>query len=67
MIAPKPLLVEIGSYDECFRVDTAVKCFESARQIYTAAGAADRIELFEGGHGWAGKKSFDFFRRHLAE
>jgi len=69
MIAPKPLLVEIGSYDECFRVDTAVKCFESARQIYTAAGAADRIELelFEGGHGWAGKKSFEFFRQNLSE
>lgn len=68
LIAPKPLLVEIGAYDECFRVDTAMQCFKSAQQIYTAAGAGDKIELdlFNGGHQWAGNKSFEFFRRHLA-
>ena len=68
LIAPRPLLVEIGAYDGCFKVDTAMSCYRDAQKIYAAAGAADRIELelFNGGHGWAGKRSFEFFKTHLS-
>ena len=67
LIAPRPLLVEIGSYDDCFYVDAAMSCFREAEKIYAAAGESDKLELdlFEGGHGWGANKSFDFFRKHL--
>jgi dienelactone hydrolase len=67
LIAPKPLLVEIGSYDDCFAVDTAMLCYRQVEKIYSAAGAGDNLvlDLFEGGHMWSGRKSVDFFRKHL--
>ena len=67
LIAPKPLLVEIGSYDACFKVESAMSCYREVEKIYTAAGVSDRLELdlFEGGHRWGGNKSVEFFRKHL--
>ena len=67
LIAPRPLLVEIGTYDDCFFVDSAMSCFAEVEKIYTAAGARDTLELdlFEGGHRWGANKSFDFFKKHL--
>jgi hypothetical protein len=67
VIAPRPLLVEIGSYDECFKVDSAMSCFKEVEKIYAAAGARDCLvlDLFEGGHKWGGNKSVAFFREHL--
>lgn len=67
LIAPRPLLVDIGTYDECFRLESALACYARVQDIYTAAEAADSVErnIFPGGHGWPGSKSVDFFRRHL--
>ncbi len=67
LIAPRPLLVEIGSFDECFKVDSAMSCFREVEKIYAAAGVRDRLELdlFEGGHQWGGNKSVEFFRTWL--
>ena len=67
LIAPKPLLVEIGSYDDCFGLDSAMKCFHEVEKIYAAAGARDKLDLdlFEGGHRWSGRKSFEFFKKNL--
>ena len=67
LIAPRPLLVEIGSFDECFKVDSAMSCFREVEKIFDAAGVRDRLELdlFEGGHQWGGNKSVEFFRRWL--
>ncbi len=67
LIAPRPLLVEIGSYDECFRVESAMSCFREVERIYAAAGVRDRLELdlFEGGHAWGANKSVEFFRKYL--
>src|SRR5205814_2790836 len=67
LIAPRPLLVEIGSYDECFKLDSAMSCFREVEKIYDAAGVREHLELdlFEGGHRWGGNKSFEFFRKWL--
>jgi dienelactone hydrolase len=67
LIAPRPLLVEIGAYDECFKVDSAMSCFREVEKIYEAAAVRDRLELdlFEGGHRWGGNLSLQFFRRWL--
>ena len=67
MIAPRPLLVEIGTYDECFKLDSAMSCWREVEKIYQAAGVRDRLELdlFEGGHQWGGNKSLAFFNKWL--
>jgi dienelactone hydrolase len=67
LIAPRPLLVEIGTFDECFKLESAMSCFNEVETIYTAAGQRDRLELdlFEGPHAWGGNKSVAFFRKYL--
>ena len=59
--------MDIGANDTCFKVDTALQCFQQVSAIYQAANAADRLELdlHPGEHGWAGNKSESFFRRYL--
>ena len=67
LLAPRPLLIDIGAYDACFKVDGAMACFKKLKKIYRAAGADDRLELdyFPGRHSWGGNKSVDFFGKHL--
>jgi hypothetical protein len=67
LIAPRPLLVEIGTRDECFRLDDAMSCYRRVERIYEAAGCAEKLELdlFEGGHQWGGNRSAAFFKRYL--
>lgn len=67
LIAPKPLLIEIGIHDTCFKSDHTIPQFHDTQKIYRAAGAADNLELdlFGGEHGWGGNKSLPFFRKHL--
>lgn len=69
LIAPKPLLIEIGVHDDCFLVENANSCWEELRKIYAAAGVLERLELdrFGDGHRWGGNKSIPFFRKYLAE
>jgi len=68
LLAPRPLLVDIGVYDTCFKIDTSLACYRQVERIYRAAGAADNLELdlFPGEHSWGGNKSVAFFRKHLA-
>jgi dienelactone hydrolase len=67
LIAPRPLLVEIGAFDNCFLIDSAMSCYREVEQIYAVAGAGDKLELdlFEGGHRWGGRRTLAFFRKHL--
>ena len=67
LTAPRPLLVEIGTSDICFAVDSAMSCYHEVEKIYAAAGVPDRLELdlFDGGHRWGANKSFDFFGKYL--
>ncbi|MFA9478050.1 alpha/beta hydrolase family protein [Phycisphaerales bacterium AB-hyl4] len=68
LIAPRPLLVEIGVHDECFRIESAMSCYEQVQKIYEAAGVADRLELdlFQGPHAWGANRSVAFFENALA-
>ncbi len=67
LVAPAPLLIDIGANDTCFKVDTAMKCYKQLSSIYKAAGAEDHLELdlHPGEHGWGGNKSEAFFKAHL--
>jgi len=67
LTSPRPLLVEIGVHDDCFLIDSAMKCYRAVEKIYQAAGLRDRLvlDLFEGGHGWGANKSVEFFRKNL--
>jgi dienelactone hydrolase len=68
LLAPLPLLIDIGVYDSCFKVDGALQCFAQVERIYGAAGARQRLELdlFPGEHGWGGHQSARFFQKHLS-
>jgi dienelactone hydrolase len=67
LIAPRPLLVEMGIHDTCFYVDSAQRCYREVEKIYKAAGASEKLylDLFAGGHRWGGNQSVKFFRDHL--
>lgn len=67
LIAPRPLLVNIGSRDECFRLESAMECYRRVEKIYRTAKAVDHLELdlHPGGHTWGGNRTAAFFQRHL--
>jgi dienelactone hydrolase len=67
LIAPRPLLIESGTYDTCFPVEPVLRAHDHLRRIYRAAGAEDRlhIDLFIGGHQHHGPSAREFFAEHL--
>lgn len=67
LLAPLPLLIDIGVRDTCFKVDTAMACYHQLEKIYSAAGAAEHLalDLHPGEHGWGGNKALEFFRKAL--
>ena len=67
LVAPRPLLAEIGEADTCFVVDDARRCYAEVAQVYQAAGASDRLwqDVFPGGHEFGGRRTFNFFARYL--
>ena len=67
LLAPRPLLVDIGLYDGCFQIDPSMECYKKVEKIYSAAGASDKLELdlFPGTHAWGANKSKEFFSRYL--
>ena len=67
LIAPRPLLVEMGVHDTCFPIEAMLKGYEGIRRIYRAAGAEDRLwaDVHPGEHAFAGNKAYAFFDRHL--
>ena len=67
LLAPRPLLVDIGAYDTCFKVDTAMMCFNRVKEIYSAATVPEKLELdlHSREHAWGANKSVTFFEKHL--
>lgn len=69
LLAPKPLLVDIGVHDKCFFIEHSMDCYNQVKNIYKTAEASDKLEidLFVGNHAWGGNKSVDFFRKYLTK
>ena len=67
LIAPRPLLVEMGVHDTCFFIEDQLKSYEKVRAIYEAAGAGEDLwaDIHPGEHGFAANKAFEFFGKYL--
>lgn len=67
LIAPRPLLIDMGIYDECFYIQDLMKGYEGVQRIYKAAGAQDVLDadVHPDGHSFGGNKAFAFFKKYL--
>ena len=67
LIAPRPLLIEIGAYDRCFHVESAMSCYQELQKIYQAAQCPEqlKLDLFNGPHEWGANLAGDFFKKAL--
>lgn len=70
LLAPLPLLVDIGQADQCFKPAPSLACFEKLKAIYAAANASDRLtlNLNDGGHGsWSLETTLPFLNRFVCQ
>lgn len=67
LIAPRPLLIEMGIYDSCFPIHNLIKGYEGVKRIYEGAGIGHKLEkeIHPGPHAFGGGKAFDFFKKYL--
>jgi len=68
LIAPRPLLLDMGIYDDCFYIHDLLKGYEGVKRIYEAAGVADRLwtDIHPHGHGFGGvERAAEFFGKYL--
>ena len=67
LIAPRPLLLEMGVADSCFCFQDLWQGYRETRRIYEAAGAEDRLwpDVHPGAHAFAGHRAFSFFKQYL--
>lgn len=67
LIAPKPLLIEAGTRDDCFVIEDVRAAYGRLARIYAAAGASDRLAYDEhpGQHEWHGTVAWDWLEQWL--
>jgi dienelactone hydrolase len=67
LIAPRPMLVEAGSYDPIFPLRAVRSSVAKARSVFGVFNARDSFETdyFEGRHQISGRKAYDFLKRAL--
>lgn len=67
LIAPRPLVVEMGEEDRGFLINDAERAFRQLSKIYRAADAREMLvkNRFAGGHEFSGRKCLDVFDAHL--
>ncbi len=67
LAAPKPVLCEIGTREDCFHYPDMVKAYKTAKRIWSAAGHPDRLDadVFPGRHMWSGRKAWSFLEARL--
>ncbi|MCE5215674.1 dienelactone hydrolase family protein [bacterium] len=67
LIAPRPLLVEMGVHDTCFYIEDQLVSYERLRKIYEAAGVGEDLwaDMHPGEHGFAANKAYEFFGKYL--
>ncbi len=68
LIAPRPVLVESGTYDPIFPVEAVRQGVKLAREkVYAVFGASEQVETdyFEGRHRISGRRAYDFLWKKL--
>ncbi len=67
LIAPRPISVIHGKKDEIYPIAETRKAFDQLRNIYEAAGAASRLQLYEGseGHRYYQAGAWPFIRHYF--
>lgn len=67
LIAPRPLVVEMGEHDPGFKIADSERAFRQLSKIYRAADVRDRLvkDRFDGAHEFSGRKCLDLFDQHL--
>lgn len=67
LIAPRPMMAEMGEQDACFTIDDAFQAYQHVERIYTAAGVPERcaVDRFEGEHEVHGTMMFDWMAQWL--
>lgn len=68
LIAPRPMLVEAGTYDPIFPIRAVRAGVAKARKVYDVFGSADLLgtEYFEGRHQICGREAYRFLERALS-
>jgi hypothetical protein len=63
------MLVEAGSLDPIFPIDSVKASVRRASQVYTIFGARAQVETdyFEGKHQISGKRAYDFLMEKLTK
>ncbi|MFC9708312.1 alpha/beta hydrolase family protein [Paenibacillus sp. NPDC056933] len=67
LIAPRPLLIEAGSEDQVFPLQTAKEAYARLTEIYEHAGARGSLDadFFIGAHEISGAKAYDWLKNVL--
>lgn len=67
LLAPRALLIEAGTRDPIFPVEEVRLANRQVARVYALLGLPERFEqdIFEGGHRFSGRKSFDWLAQWL--
>ena len=67
LLAPRDVLIEAGTYDKIFPIESVRNAFERLKEIYSLWNASDRVELdeFEGRHQISGRRAYTFLQERL--
>ncbi len=67
LIAPRPLLVQSGTLDETFPIDSAKRSFDRLKWVYEVWGKPQCIaqDVFDGGHQFHGETAYEWFDEWL--
>ena len=69
LIAPRPLFAESGERDAIFPVAASRESFARVKRVYEVFGAGEMTEqeIFDGPHGFCGKRGLPFLAKHLGD
>ena len=68
LIAPRPLMLDMGIYDDCFFIHDLLAECERVKRVYEAAGLPDRpwTHVHPDGHSFGGvERAAEFFGSYL--
>ncbi len=67
LLAPRPILIEAGTYDKIFPIESVRQAFDKLKEIYHLWNAENKTELdeFEGRHQISGQRAYKFLQENL--